>query len=73
MFLIQNTITKIVNFRINILSTEKLLDCPLIVNEFFKAIIKFDNNCEKLNKETLTNYCVMKDRYVYSSIIFHIL
>jgi hypothetical protein len=46
------------------LKIEQILESRIIIDEFFKAIIAFDNNLINLNKEKVVDFCLMKDKYV---------
>lgn len=44
---------------------EQILASQIIIDSFLKAIVQFDNNLIQLNKESLMNYILMKDKYVF--------
>lgn len=44
------------------LEVEQILESDIIINEFLKAIINFDSDLKELNKESLIDYCLMKNR-----------
>lgn len=56
------------------MNSEQILTSHIIIDEYLKAIIEFDSDFSELNKETLVNYCLMKDKYVsiLKSIQFNI-
>lgn len=47
------------------MTSEQILKSNIIINTFLKAIVEFDNDLIKLNKESLLDYVLMKDKYVF--------
>lgn len=54
---------KLVNFRIKNLGFEQILESRIIINEFLKAIVEFDEEFVQLSPAHVTNYLLMKDKY----------
>uniref|UniRef100_A0A2S2PYC0 Uncharacterized protein n=1 Tax=Sipha flava TaxID=143950 RepID=A0A2S2PYC0_9HEMI len=54
--------------KIKKLKIEQILESRIIIDEFFKAIIAFDNNLINLNKEKVVDFCLMKDKISFLSI-----
>jgi len=54
---------KLVNFRIKVLGFEQILESRVVINEFLKAIIAFDEELVQLSPTHVTNYVLMKDKY----------
>lgn len=52
------------DFRINKMKFEQLLNSLLMIDKFRMSIIEFDSNFQKVNIDCLTDYCLMKNKYV---------
>lgn len=52
-------------FRIKIMTFDEILASQIIIDSFLKAIIQFDNGLKQLNKKSLKNYLLMKDKYIF--------
>lgn len=46
------------------MSTEVILNSHVVIDAFLKTIVEFDSDCTELDREKLTDYCLMKDKYV---------
>jgi len=47
------------------MSTEEILTSRIVMNEYLKSITQFDSDLKELKEETITDYCLMKDKYVF--------
>jgi len=46
------------------MSTEEILNSRIVIDAFSKTIVEFGIDCTELDREKLTDYCLMKDKYV---------